>query len=152
MKKDLLKEQLVDFQKRIISLSQEVRAKEREFQEKEDSFFLEIFTVLDAFENVFDSLKEKEQTFDKSAKKGMKSFRAIYRKLLRTLEEKEVEKIEFPDRQARMGLCTVIETQRRDDQEEGMILSVVKNGYCRKDRILRPAEVVTVSNESLDEP
>lgn len=146
MKKERLRAKLIDFQKKIITLSRELEARDELSQQREDGLLLELMSVLDSFENVFNNLQDKEKTFDKSTKRAMKSFRGIYRKLLRVMDESGVERLEFPNGKAEIGLCKVIETAPMADAEEGAIISVVRNGYRRRDRILRPAEVITVAN------
>jgi molecular chaperone GrpE (heat shock protein) len=145
MKKERLRAKLIDFQKKIITLSRELEARDELFQQRDDGLFLELVSVLDSFENVFNNLQDKEKTFDKSTKRAMKSFRSIYRKLWRVMDESGVERLEFPHGKAEIGLCKVIETVPMADSEEGAIISVVRNGYRRRDRILRPAEVITVA-------
>jgi molecular chaperone GrpE (heat shock protein) len=145
MKKERLRAKLIGFQKKLITLSRELEACEELSQQREDGLFLELVSVLDSFENVFNNLQDKDETFDKSTKRAMKSFRGIYRKLLRVMGESGVERLEFPNGKAEIGLCKVIETASMADAEEGAIISVVRNGYRRRDRILRPAEVITVA-------
>jgi molecular chaperone GrpE len=145
MKKEQLRAKLIKFQKKIVILSRKLEARDELFQQREDGLFLELVSVLDSFENVFNNLQDKEETFDKSTKRAMKSFRGIYRKLLRVMDESGVERLEFPNGKAEIGLCKVIETAPTADAEEGAIISVVRNGYRRRDRILRPAEVITVA-------
>jgi molecular chaperone GrpE (heat shock protein) len=146
MKKENLRGKLINFQKAIVTLSRELDAQDELSRQREDGLFLELASVLDSFENVFNNLKDKEQAFDKSAKRAMKSFRGIHRKLLRILEDNGVERLEFPDGKAEIGLCKVVDTESMAGAEEGSIISVVRDGYRRGDRILRPAEVITVTN------
>ena len=77
MTKQRLLEKLVDFQRDIISLSQALQAKEQAFQDGEDQLLLELMLVLDAFENIFNSLEDKAETFDKSMRRALKSFTRI---------------------------------------------------------------------------
>ncbi len=146
MKKERLRAKLVDFQKKIVTLSRALEARDELSQQREDGLFLELVSVLDSFENVFNNLQDKEETFDKSTKRAMKSFRGIYRKLLRVMDESGVERLGFPDGKAEIGLCKVVETEPMTGAEEGAIISIVRNGYRRGERILRPAEVITVAN------
>ncbi len=148
MKKEQLRDKLIDFQKEIITVSRALRAKEATCQDAEDNLLLELVDILDSFENVFKNLEEKESTFDKSTQRAMKSFKAIYRKVIRILEDRGVEKIEFPDGKAKIGLCKIVETKAVEGIEDGSIISIVRNGYRRGERILRSAEVITVSQVS----
>jgi len=148
MTKQRLQEKLVDFQRDIIRLSQELQAKEQAFRDSEDHLLLELMLVLDAFENIFNSLEDKAETFDKSMRRALQSFTRIQSKVMRILEARGVEQIEFPDGKAVVGLCKVVKTQAVEGHEEGEIISVVRHGYRHGDRVLRPAEVITVANHT----
>lgn len=147
MRKALLRNKLIDFQKRLIELTTEVHTRKKRCQEAEEFFILELFGVLDAFENIFANLAEREPSSNKSMQRTMKSFQAIHRKLLRILEEKGATQIKLEDNRAQMGLCQVIETRVTEDQEEGTVLAIIKNGYRYREKVLRPVEVVTVANK-----
>lgn len=146
MKKERLRAKLIDFQKKMLTLSRELETRDELCRGQQDGLFLELASVLDSFENVFNNLQDKEESLDKSAKRAMKSFRGIYRKLLRLLDERGVERLEFPAGKAEIGLCKVVDTEPMAGAEEGAIIAVVRNGYRRGDRVLRPAEVITVAN------
>ncbi len=148
MTKQRLQEKLVDFQRDIISLSRTLQTKEQAFQDREDDLLLELTLVLDAFENVFSNLEDKAETFDKSTRRALKSFTRIQNKVMRILEERGVEQIVFPDGKAVVGLCKVVETQMAEERDEGEIISIVRQGYRSGERVLRPAEVITVANRS----
>ena len=141
-----LKNKLIGFQTEIIELNQTLQAERKRSQEQQERLFLELFAVLDACENIFNSMTEKEETLDKSSRHMLKSFRAVYRKLLRLLEEQGVERIEFPNGKSVIGLCKVLETRPVAGREEGEIIAIVRSGYRSKERVLRPAEVITVSS------
>jgi len=144
MKKERIRAKLIELQQAAISLTAELQACERNARETENELFLELTAVLDAFENLFKNLDPN--TLDKSAKRGLKSVGAIQRKLTRLLEARGVEKLEFPDARAEVGLCKVVETRATAQAEDGTILAVVRNGYRRGDHVLRPAEVITASS------
>ncbi len=146
MKKEQLKIKLIDFQKELITLSRTLETQDERTRQQEDGLFLELTGVLDAFENVFNTLQSKEDALDKTARRALKSFRGIHRKLIRLLEEHDVEKLTFPEGKAEVGLCKVIDTESIEDAEDGTIVSVIRSGYRRQERILRPAEVITVAN------
>ena len=139
-----LKNKLIGYQTEIIELNQTLQAERKISEEQQERLFLELFAVLDACENIFNNMAEKEETLDKSSRRMLKSFRAVYRKLLRLLEEQGVERIEFPDGKGAIGLCKVLETRPVAEREEGEIIAIVRSGYRSKKRILRPAEVITV--------
>jgi molecular chaperone GrpE (heat shock protein) len=152
MTKERLHHKLVTFQREILSLSEALVQERKSCQDTAEGVFLELLAVLDAFENVFASLADKEKEFDKAAQRGMKSFRAIHRKVIRLLEEQGVVKIECADGEVLpMEYCCVVETSVLAGREEGSVLSIIKQGYRRGERVLRPAEVVTVARNSVAE-
>ena len=154
MIKERIRDKLIELQKAKIGLLAELDACERRARENENELFLELMGVLDAFENLLNNLDP--DAMDKSTKRALKSVGAIHRKLSRLLEARGVERLEFPDARARLGLCKVVETRAAEEAEEGTILAVVRNGYRRGERVLRPAEVITASKNreasETDEP
>lgn len=146
MKKELLRAKLIGFQKDLVRLSQELETEKERARHREDDLYLELAAVLDAFENVFNTVRDKEETLDKSTRRVLKSFQAINRKLIRILEESGVERLEFPEGKAEIGLCQVVDTEVMEGSEDGTIVSVIRSGYRRGERILRPAQVITVAN------
>nr|VFK27893.1 MAG: Molecular chaperone GrpE (heat shock protein) [Candidatus Kentron sp. MB]VFK31798.1 MAG: Molecular chaperone GrpE (heat shock protein) [Candidatus Kentron sp. MB]VFK75568.1 MAG: Molecular chaperone GrpE (heat shock protein) [Candidatus Kentron sp. MB] len=147
MAKQRLFDKLIGFQQKIIGLEESLLEEKKKTTEKEEEIFLELCSVLDSFENIFNTVAEKDGAMDKTSRRMVKSFRAIYRKLLRLLEAHGVKQIEFPDGKSKIGLCKVIETRREAGREEGEIIAIVRNGYQSLQQVLRPAEVITVSKE-----
>ncbi|MEW6381391.1 MAG: nucleotide exchange factor GrpE [bacterium] len=145
--KELIRRRLIGFQKQIADLSFAFTSLQNDHRQWEKELYLELFEVLDAFENIFQSIEAKEQGWDKSARMAMQSFRSVYRKILRILSQRGVEQIEFPDNKAIFGLCKVVETKALPGKENEEILSVLRKGYRKKDgEVIRPAEVITVLN------
>ena len=145
MSKPALRNKLIEFQKEIITLSDQLQGERQACLEREEALLLELIAALDAFENVFKHMEDKQEGFDKPVRRALRSFRAIQRKLTRTLDARGVEKIGFADGKAVIGLCKVVETQPDPARAGGEILAVVREGYRRGERILRPAEVITVA-------
>lgn len=153
MSKQILKDKLIEFQQKILSLTQIINDKERDCTENERQNTLELIAIIDSFENIFNSLDNKEknnmdETLNKSSRRAIKSCRAVYRKTMRMLDEKGVIKIEFADNIAQPGLCKIIETQTDLTKEEGTIIEIIKNGYQQGEQIIRAAEVITIANRS----
>jgi molecular chaperone GrpE (heat shock protein) len=148
MAKEFISRKLIDFQKKIAELSFALTSLRNDRASGERALYLELFEVLDSLENVFHSIEEKEPEWDKSAQMAIKSFRSIYRKIMRILSHRGIEQIEFPDNKAIFGLCKVVETKAEPGKENEQILSVLRKGYREKDgKVIRPAEVITVLNK-----
>nr|VFJ42800.1 MAG: GrpE protein [Candidatus Kentron sp. DK] len=148
MSKQRLNQKLVAFQRTIIDLERTLDEEKKHASAREDAIFLGLFSVLDSFENIFHNIAEKEQTLDKTGRRMLKSFRATHRKLMRLLEEHGVKQIQFPDGEAIVGLSRIIETKPQAGRREGEILAIVRNGYQSGQRVLRPAEVITVGYQN----
>jgi len=150
--KQRLKAKLIALQQRIIRAEQVGKERETACREREDALFMEVFEVLDGFENVFRNLEQKQQAFDKTTRRALKSFEAIQRKLLRLLAERGIDPIELPEGKAVVGLCKVVETRPTPEaREPGSILVRVRQGYRREGQVLRPVEVITAEGTMIGE-
>ncbi|MDM8553804.1 nucleotide exchange factor GrpE [Desulfococcaceae bacterium HSG7] len=148
-KKAYLKSKLVEFQIKIAELTSEMREQEDSYQTREKTLFLSLFEVLDAFENLDDMIKSKEDRLDKSSRRMAKNIRNINKKLVRILKTHHITPIALKEGKARMEYCKIADTRQADDMENETILDVIKKGYRdnRKDIVLRKAEVITVLND-----
>ena len=150
--KDFLRKKLIEFQLKILDLSHALKEQEDAFQSREDNLITGLFEVLDAFENVEETIKAKEDGMDKTARRLAKNVQSIRKKLVRLLKANGVVKLEFLHNRASMDTCKVVETRASETLEDETILEIVKNGYINQDeghKVLRKAEVITVLNESL---
>ncbi len=143
--KEFLKEKLIEFQLKIAELSHSLQTQEHEFQDKEKNLYLQLFEVLDAFENFNENTSEKEEKFDKTTRSLVKTVRSIQKKLIRILKENHIIPIEFSDNKAKIEYCKVADTRNVEGMENETIISVVKKGYIdtEKNTVLRKAEVIT---------
>ncbi|MBW2076770.1 MAG: nucleotide exchange factor GrpE [Deltaproteobacteria bacterium] len=139
---------MVAFQLEIAELNQALREREHSYQAKEKELLLDFLEILDAFENLDETIQAKEADFDKTARLLAKNIRSIHRMLIRMLRARHIVRIEFPDNKARMESCKIVETQESADMENETILSILKNGYMDKqhNKVVRKAEVITVLN------
>lgn len=154
--KAFLRQKFVDFQLRIAELDRLRRQQEEAHAAKERAHFGQLFEVLEALDGIEESLRSREAAPggagpadpDKATRHLAKNIRAIHKKLSRMLTANHIVEIDFPDQQAAIDLCIVVDTSPATDQANGTILTVVKKGY-RDERlgvVLRKAEVITVLN------
>jgi len=143
--KEFLREKIIEFQMKIAELNHALQTREQEFQDKEKNLYLQLFEVLDAFENFNKNASEKEEKFDKTTRGLVKTVRSIQKKLIRILKENHIVPIEFPDNKAEMKYCKVADTRNVEGMENETIISVIKKGYIdtEKNAVLRKAEVIT---------
>jgi molecular chaperone GrpE (heat shock protein) len=147
--KDFLRQRVTAFQVEIAALSKALADQKDAFSKRENEIYTSLFEVLDAFENLEKAYGDEERPLDKTSKKMLKSVQVIAGKIRRTLKDRGVRVISFPDGKARMDLCKVIETMRVPDEKNEHILCIEKNGYMDTERnlVLRKAEVKTVLND-----
>jgi len=147
-KKEFLKEKFIGFQVKIAELTHALQEQENSFQAREKDLYLNLFEILDAFENLDQTMLAKENQFDKTTRRLAKNIRSIRKKLVRLLKTCYIVQIEFSNNIADMDYCKVVDTQESADIANETILSVVKNGYIDKNKkiVLRKAEVITVLN------
>ncbi|MBW2738053.1 MAG: nucleotide exchange factor GrpE [Deltaproteobacteria bacterium] len=147
-KKEFLKEKFINFQKKIAELTHALQEQEDSFQSREKDLYINLFEILDAFENLDQTIQAKENQFDKTSQRLAKNIRSIRKKLIRLLKTYHIVQIEFSNNIADMDCCKVVDTQEAADMANETILSVVKNGYIDKNKemVLRKAEVITVLN------
>ena len=147
--KKFLKDKFIEFQRTIAELNHS-RAEDRNmFQEKEKALCLGLLEILDAFENIDETIEAKKDEFDKTARMLGKNIRSVHKKLIRLMKSGDIVKMEIPDNKARMDYCKIIDTRKEPQMENEAIVAVIKNGYLNKQdgTVVRKAEVITVLNE-----
>ncbi len=149
-KKAYLKSKLIEFQVKIVEMARMMREQEHVYYEREKTLYLNLFEVLDAFENLDDMIKAKEDQLDKSARRMAKNIRNINKKLARILKANHITPIELNEGKAQIEYCKIADTKQDRDLENETIIDVIKTGYRdnRKDIVLRKAEVITVLNDN----
>ncbi len=146
--KEFLRRKLIEFQVRIADLNHTLAGERDLYHEKERSFRLGLLDILDAFENIEETIEAKKDRYDKSARMLSKNIRAVHRKLIRLMKSDDIVTMDFPDNKAAMDRCKVVDVREAPGMENETILTIIKNGYINKKdgSVLRKAEVITVSN------
>lgn len=146
--KELLREKLIKFQLKIAELDHTLKEQEEVFKSREKDMYMNLFEIMDAFENLAKTIKAKEDKFDKTTTRIAKNISSIQRKLARSLKLRGIIPVEFKDNQARMDCCKIVETRQDPQMENESILSIIKTGYLDKNsnKVLRKAEVVIIAN------
>lgn len=144
-----LRDKLVLFQRQIADQKHELLRQQDQFRQRELQHVQSLFEILDAFENIDETLESKKDDLDKTAKMLGRNVRSIHKKTKRLIKSADIVPIEFPDNRAEMTHCKIVETRSDPTLENETILSVLKTGYMSKKEgtVLRKAEVMTVLNE-----
>ena len=63
------------------------------------------------------------------------------------LERYGVKKVDFPNGVMDASKAQIVGTEPDDEKEEGTVLRIKRDGFYRKEKLLRKAEVVLVKND-----
>jgi len=63
-KKAFLKQKFIEFQLKIAELNRRLQETRDSFQKREENLMLELLTLLDAFENIEETIEAKQDEFD----------------------------------------------------------------------------------------
>ncbi len=144
--KSFIKSKIIEFQKKIDFLNRKCDEQKNSYEDKLTDMNLKFIDMIDAFENIEENIKDKEESFDVDAKKLLKNLRSIKKKTVRVIKKNKIEKIVFENNKADIKTCKVIDTIQDSTKENETIVEVIKNGYLHKETqcVIRKAEVITV--------
>lgn len=111
-----------------------------------DALILEIINILDAFDKACAIVEEKGYCANDDAVKAVKRMKQPQKVAMSILSKYNVTQIDMQGQIIKDDYCTVADTEPDPSKEDGYVISVVKNGYLRGERLIRRAEVVIVRN------
>lgn len=138
---------VAQLQKAKVDLSNAIEENAKQAERKLDELFLNVINVLDVFYKAEQTIREHQWDASDESKKCIGRFKNVEKRLVKLLDENEVQKIIFPDGKAIYDLCSIVDTEPDSSQSNDTIISIEKDGYVRKgNRLLRRAEIVVVKN------
>lgn len=111
-----------------------------------DALILETIQVIDAFDKAEIVVKDKGYSEDETASKAIKRMLQPKKIALSILSKYNVSQIDLDGKVINEDLCTVVDTEPDPTKEDGLVISIEKNGYVRGDRLIRRAEVIIIKN------
>ena len=111
-----------------------------------DALINDFISIVDAFEKSEIKVKESGLSDDENAEKAIKRMLQPKKVALSVLAKYNVNQIDLDGKQVDENLCTVVDTEPDSTKEDGLVISIEKNGYVRGDRLIRRAEVVVIRN------
>jgi molecular chaperone GrpE len=141
--RDLLVKAIGNFQKENAQLKQNNRAESNETEAKNAAFFLELLEIVDTLDNLVTSLQNNSEALPESYQRLPRAISFVQRKLLSTLQKRDVNAIAIPENTpVDTSLCRIIDSEIRDDLPERSPIRILKQGYKHGDKVLRPAEAI----------
>lgn len=111
-----------------------------------DTLINDFIQVVDAYEKAEMKIKEAGLADDENAAKAIKRMQQPKKVALAVLSKYNVNQIELDGKMIDENLCAVVDTEPDPSKEDGIVVSVEKNGYVRGERLIRRAEVIIVKN------
>ena len=150
--RDRLVHNISNLQKENAKLKQDIRNSRNDIEAEKDAFFLELLEVIDTLDNLTTSLENSIESLPESHQRLPRAIGSIQRKLLTTLQKRDVYPIVIPESEAvDVNLCRIIESENRDDLPERSLVKTLKTGYMNGDKVLRSAEVIVTKSTNLND-
>lgn len=111
-----------------------------------DEMIGEFIKVIDSFDKSETVVKEKGLDQEENAQKAIRRMLQPKKVVTNILEKYNVQKIDILGKLVNEDLCTIVETEPDSKKEDGIVVSIEKQGYLRGSRLIRRAEVVVVKN------
>ncbi len=136
---DDLREEITKLFEENIRLNNWISTQEQSSDNQVGEICKDFLQVLEAFEWAEDSIHER----------GLDQNRLLTakEKLLEVLERYGVKKVNFPNGVMDATKAQIVGAEPDEEKEEGTVLRVKRDGFFRKDKLLRKAEVVLVKND-----
>lgn len=141
-----IEQQISDMLRKNKALSNQIEENQQKGEQLLDEIFIDVISILDAFSREETIIENHEWNKSDDSQKAIKRLLNAKKKLQTMLEKYDVKKITFEDGMSNDDLCSVTDTEPNQEKPNGYILSIEKEGYQRKEHLLRRAEVVIVKN------
>ncbi len=102
--------------------------------------------VLEAFEWAETTIHERGLDQSRISTSAIARMLTAKTKLLEVLEHYGVNKIDFPEGEFDAVKGKVVGTEADEEKADGTVLRIVRDGFQRKEKLLRQAEVILVKN------
>ena len=128
---------ICDLQKAHVSLQEEVKNAQNTFDKELEDNALRLIDILDMIEVTKSNIEDKSNT--------QMIINKVEKRIIDVLRRLKVQEIIFTNGCVEIGKARVLEVREATNlQQSGTILEICRKGYCRGDKIIRPADVITV--------
>jgi molecular chaperone GrpE (heat shock protein) len=141
-----IESEITQIKKENVKLRNDIEELSLNSERQIDALVLELIQIVDAYDKAELVVKEKGYTDDETAAKAVKRMMQPKKIALSVLSKYNVTQIDLDGKLIDENLCTVVDTEPDSTREEGLVVSIEKNGYVRGDRLVRRAEVIIIKN------
>lgn len=131
-----------------IKLNNWISTQEKVNDDKIGDICKDFLQVLESFEWAEASIHERELDKSKISTAAITRLLTAKTKLLEVLQTYGVKMVTFPDGKigANTNMVKIVDTVKDAEKADDTVVEVVKEGFYRKNRLLRQAEVIVVKN------
>lgn len=131
-----------------IKLNNWISTQEKVNDDKIGDICKDFLQVLESFEWAEASIHERELDKSKISTAAITRLLTAKTKLLEVLQNYGVKMVTFPDGKigANTNMVKIVDTVKDAEKADDTVVEVVKEGFYRKNRLLRQAEVIVVKN------
>ena len=140
--------ELVDFivqaQRTIVHQRKCLKDVNFDMEKKTKEYLLFLIEIVENFDSLYEKISCQEDRFDRASLRVFNSFKIIRNKVSHYLESNSVQKIDLRDREVKINLCEVVDTEKtNDDEMKGKIKSILSDGHLYGGEVLKAARVIT---------
>jgi molecular chaperone GrpE (heat shock protein) len=129
-----------------IQLNNWISAQEQSNDNQVGEMCREFLKVLESFEWAEATIHERGLDQSRISTSAIARMLTAKTKLLEVLEQYGVRKVEFPNGVFDATKAKIVGTVKDDEKPDGTVASISRDGFYRKEKLLRQAEVIVVKN------
>ena len=143
---DEIREEIKKLYEDNIQLNNWISTQEQSSDNQVGEICKDFLQVLESFEWAEDTIHDRGLDQSRISTGVIQYMLTAKSKLLEVLEHYGVKKVEFPDDVMDASKAKIVGTEPSEEKEDGTVLRIRRDGFMRKDKLLRKAEVILVKN------
>lgn len=145
-KLDEIREEIKKLYEDNIQLNNWISTQEQSSDNQVGEMCKDFLQVLEAFEWAEDTIHERGLDQSRISTGAIQYMLTAKSKLLEVLEHYGVKKVEFPGDVMDASKAKIVGSEPNEEKEDGAVLRIKRDGFVRKDKLLRKADVILVKN------
>jgi molecular chaperone GrpE (heat shock protein) len=143
---DEIREEIKGLYDENIHLNNWISTQEQSSDNQVSEICKDFLQVLEAFEWAEATIHERGLDQSKISTSAIARMLTAKTKLIEVLEHYGAFRVSFPDDDFDATKAKIVGTEPDEEKADGKVLRIVRDGFYRKDRLLRQAEVIVVKN------
>ncbi len=144
---DEIREEIKKLYDENIHLNNWISTQEQSSDNQVGEMCKDFLQVLESFEWAEDTIHERGLDQSRISTGAIQYLLTAKTKLLEVLERYGVKKVEFNNDMMDASKAQIVGTEPDEEKEDGVVLRIKRDGFIRKDKLLRKADVILVKND-----